>query len=308
MDEVLEFHSQLWRNRNLLRRLLTGNFDICLDFSGTDRSALFALASRARKRIAFEWAHTGPLRRRVYQNLVQVAMRSLHTVDQMLELLRPIGIHHTTPDPLPSLAVPALAERRVKMLLRECGVTDAFTLIHPGTADPEKYWLPERWAEVILHLQRKHLMPCVLTGGADPEEQKHLRAIQTALAMLGDGPLTLPLVTLAGQLDLSMLTALIARCSLAVCCDTAVMHMASAFKRPQISLFGPTNPFVWRPRHALSSVVSAANPLEQTTHFSPDAVGAPMSEIPSATICREIDSLLADFISTDPETTTAESV
>ncbi len=293
MDEVLVFKPKFMANRALLKRLLTGSFDLCLDFTGTDRSALFSIASRARRRVAFEWALKGPLRRLIYQNFVHVSVNSMHTLDQMLALLGPVGLPHHSADTLPSLHVPPIAERRMKHLLRECGVHDAFALIHPGTAAPEKYWLPERWAEVILHLQRKHGLPCLLTGGADPYEQEHLRAIQTALAMLGDGPLALPLVTLAGQLDLTLLTALVARCQLAVCCDTAVMHMASAFQRPQISLFGPTNPFEWRPRHSLARVVSASKPFELQTEFSPEDPGGPMSDIPSATVCKEIDALIA---------------
>jgi ADP-heptose:LPS heptosyltransferase len=292
MDEVLVFHRNFSANYGLLKRLLTGHFDLCLDFSGTDRSALFCLASRARQRVAFEWARKGPLRRLVYQNFVQVAVKTQHTVDQMLGLLSPIGIQPSQPNSPLILTVPPIAEHRVKLLLKECGIPASFILLHPGTAVAEKYWLPERWAEVILHIQRTHGLACIMTGGASPEEQNHLREIQTALAMLGDGPLVLPFVVLAGQLDLTLLTALVARCSLAICCDTAVMHMAAAFQRPQISLFGPTNPFEWHPRHPLSHIVSAAFPSGITTVFSPDAPTAAMAEIPSATICREIDTII----------------
>lgn len=292
MDEVLIFRPKLWQNRKLLQRLLTGSFDICLDFTGTDRSALFSLASRARRRVAFDWAKKGPLRQLVYQKFVHVEVNELHTIDRMLELLRPVGIDHTPDQRKPFLNVPAIAQRRVNILLTECGITGDFVLIHPGTAAVEKYWLPERWAEIILHLQRQHGLPCVLTGGSDPHEQEHLRAIHTALAMLGDGPLSLPLITLAGQLDLTLLTALVARCSLAICCDTAVMHMASAFERPQISLFGPTNPFEWHPRHSLSRIICATAPGERLDSFSPTAPGAPMADIPSTSVCKEIDQLL----------------
>ena len=294
VDEVLAFHKKLRANGLLLRRLLTGTFDVCLDFTGTDRSALFAIASRARRRLAFDWADKGPLRKLIYQNFVRVAVSSLHTVEHLLALLRPIGLRPAVGESLPVLTVPPLAARRVQILLRECGVPADFALLHPGTAAAEKYWLPERWAEVILHLQHKHGLPCILTGGAEPEEQEHLRAIQTALAMLGAGPLPQPLVVLAGRLDLTLLTALTARCRIAVCCDTAVMHMASAFRRPQVSLFGPTNPFEWRPRHLHSLVVCAAFPAAPTEAFSPQAVPAPMSEIPSGTVSRAVDQLLSE--------------
>lgn len=300
MDEVLAFQPALSSNRALFRRLLTGHFDVCLDFSGTDRSALFSLLSRARRTIAFEWARKGPLRRLIYQSFVQVALSSQHTLDQMLELLRPVGMQVPAGASPPVLSVPPIAVRRVQLLFRECGIGGDFALIHPGSAAPEKFWLPERWAEAILHLQHVHGLPCILTGGSDPDEQNHLRAIQTALAMLGSGPLPLPLVVLAGNLDLTMLTAIAARCRLAVSCDTALMHIVSAFERPQISLFGPTNPFHWRPRHRFSRILRAADPSAAAESFSPDAPTAPMSEIPSASLCREIDALMRETTNSHP--------
>ncbi len=292
MDEVLVFHSKLRANRALLKRLLTGRFDICLDFTGTDRSALFSIASRARRRVAFEWARKGPLRALIYQKFVRVALQPVHVVDQLLDLLRPIGVDLASSEMLPRLTVPTFAERRAQILLRECGVNARFALVNPGASKSEKYWLPERWAEVILHLQYHHGLPCILTGGSDSEEQTHLRAIQTALAMLGSGPLPLPFVVLAGQLDLTLLTALTARSAVVVTSDTAVMHIASAFKIPQVSLFGPTNPFEWHPRHPFSRVIQASAPLDVTVEFFPDAMGAPMSEIPSLSVCRALDGLL----------------
>ena len=292
MDEVLVFHSKLRANRSLLKRLLTGRFDICLDFTGTDRSALFSIASRARRRVAFEWARKGPLRALIYQNFVRVALQPVHVVDQLLELLRPIGVNLPSSEMLPMLTVPAFAERRAQILLRECGVNARFALINPGASKSEKYWLPERWAEVILHLQYHHGLPCILTGGSDPEEQTHLRAIQTALAMLGNGPLPLPLVTLAGQLDLTLLTALTAHSAVVLTTDSAVMHIASAFRIPQISLFGPTNPFEWHPRHPFSRVIHSPVPLEVSFEFFPEAKGAPMGDIPSVSVCRALDGLL----------------
>ena len=299
MDEVLVFHSKLRANRSLLKRLLTGRFDICLDFTGTDRSALFSIASRARRRVAFEWARKGPLRALIYQKFVRVALQPVHIVDQLLELLRPIGIDLPNSGMLPMLTVPTFAERRAQILLRECGVNARFALVNPGASKSEKYWLPERWAEVILHLQYHHGLPCILTGGSDSEEQTHLRSIQTALAMLGSGPLPLPFVVLAGQLDLTLLTALTARSALVVTSDTAVMHIASAFKIPQVSLFGPTNPFEWHPRHPFSRVIQASAPLDVTVEFFPDAKEAPMSDIPSLSVCRALDGLLPAPVSVE---------
>jgi ADP-heptose:LPS heptosyltransferase len=72
------------------------------------------------------------------------------------------------------------------------------------------------------------------------------------------------------------------------------MHIASAFRRPQVSLFGPTNPFEWRPRHPHSLVICAARPSLPTQNFSAEAAAASMSEIPSGTVCEAVDALLAE--------------
>jgi len=43
------------------------------------------------------------------------------------------------------------------------------------------------------------------------------------------------------------LAALIAKSNLFITNDTGVMHVAGTTKTPQISIFGPTNPFNWAP-------------------------------------------------------------
>jgi ADP-heptose:LPS heptosyltransferase len=291
VDEVLTLHHQLRADRVLYRRILTGTFDVCLDLTGTDRSAVFALASRARRRVAFSEARKGVVRGLVYQSFVSVSVEAGHMADQVLELLKAVGVSFVSANPV--LRVPALAMQRIGILLRECGVAGDFVLVHPGSAEERKYWLPERWAEVILHLQHKHQLPCVLTGGGDAYEQEHLRQIQTALAVLGNGPLPLPLVTLSGRLDLPLLTALVARSRLTVSSDTAVVHLAAAFARPQVVLYGPTNPYFWRPRHGRARVISAGQPDRALEEFSPQAPTGAMSEIPVATVLETVDGLLA---------------
>ena len=76
-------------------------------------------------------------------------------------------------------------------------------------------------------------------------------------------------------------------------CDTGVVHLAAAFRTPQIALFGPTNPFHWRPRHERALVLSAAQPEAPLTDFQPRMKGAPMERISTEAVIRAIDALLA---------------
>ena len=294
VDEVLVFHLAPTQNKALFQRLLTGAFDVCLDFTGTDRSALFAMASRARRRVAFASARKGWVRGLIYQNFVNVSSTATHIADYYLELLRAIGLQPPEGDAQPLLRVPPIANQRARILLRECGIAGSFAVLHPGAREEAHYWPAERWAELVLHLQSVHQMPCVLVGGADGFEQSHLRDIRTALAVLGAGPLPQPLVTLAGQLDLTLLTALVERARLVVSCDNLLVQMSSAFARPQIGLFGPSNPFSKRPRRAASRIISAAQPGQALTTFSPTEPGGLMTDITTGTVTATADELLAD--------------
>jgi hypothetical protein len=49
---------------------------------------------------------------------------------------------------------------------------------------------------------------------------------------------------LSGTLTLLQLAAVIARARLVLSVDSAAMHLAAMARRPQVALFGPTNPFI----------------------------------------------------------------
>ena len=249
------------------QQVLTGPWDVCFDFTGSDRSALAAAASRAKERATFAWVQRAKMRALAYNRFVDSPVRERHTVDHYLDL---VGASAPT---TPRLRLPASARSAADELLRSLDIASPFVLVHPGSARPEKYWLPERWAEVIASLK----MPCVITSGPDAYERVHATKIQSAILLPSD------LLTLA---------ALIERAALVLSCDTAAVHFAAAFSRPQIALFGPTNPFHWRPRHNRALVLSAAKPDEPLRDFTPRMKGTPMECISTAAVIRATKALL----------------
>lgn len=248
------------------QQVLTGGFDVVVDFTGTDRSALATFLARAKRRITFDWVRKKRLRALTYNEFVASSVRERHTVEHYLDLLRPLGIKVEGAPPalrLPETAAPASAP---------------YAVLHPGTARPEKFWLADRWAEVARHLTERHGLKIVVTAGPDPAEQAHAAAI-------GSQTIVPP--------DLCAFAAVLRDAALVVSCDTAAVHLAAAFQRPQIALFGPTNPFHWRPRHERAVVISAAQPDAPMTAFDPRMKGAPMDRISTAAVCRAIDGVLA---------------
>lgn len=245
------------------RSIFRGKFSAALDFTGNDRSALVAALSRAPQRIAYARFARKPLRRLIFTEFVESSVRHRHTADHHTDLLQPLGIQRENVSSALTLPAGAVAEADATLLA--AGLTAPYAIVHPGTARAEKYWLPERWAEVIDFLQTEKHLPVLLTGSNDAIEQSHLAAIKSHL--------TQPAVDVSGKLSLLGTAALIARARVVAAVDSAPVHFADALGTPVVALFGPTNPFHWCPRNAQSVIVSPNDVVSAT------AKGAPMTSL-----------------------------
>lgn len=262
--------------------LAASKFDYCLDFSRTDRSAMLSLLSGARKRITYDTIRREPMRQLCYNEFVPSQVRFAHTVDHHLALLAPLGSHDSSGEV--RLVLPRAAEAEAASLIAEHKLDDNFVVIHPGSARAEKFWVARRWAEVADWISEHERTQVVLTGVNARMERDHIAEIEKHMHR--------PAINLAGQLDLLSLAALLRRARLLLTIDSAPMHLAGVFGTPQVALFGPTNPFHWRPRFAPAVILraGAAGPL---TEFVPLQPPAPMKEISTAAVIGAIGSLLS---------------
>ncbi len=110
-------------------------------------------------------------------------------------------------------------------------------VVHVGAAYPARRWPPERFAAVVRHLVDGGA-EVVLTGSADE------RSLTERVRGLTGRP---RVCVLAGRTDLLQLASVVAAARLVVCGDTGVAHLATAFGRPSVLLFGPTPPARWGP-------------------------------------------------------------
>jgi predicted lipopolysaccharide heptosyltransferase III len=263
-------------------------FDCCVDFTRNDRSALLAFLSGARKRIVYRRRDRFQSTvARAYSDFVKVRKLAMHTIDYNLALIGPLGIRnvsHTL-----RLELPQSPLEKAKALRRDSKINEPYVIFHPGSARREKFWDPQRWADVIEHAQSHPNVGIVLTGGASKTEQRHLHYIKTRLRQ--------PIVDLSGKTDLLTLAALIEQARLLVTVDSAPMHLAAATKTPQVILFGPTNPFHWRPRESPALILQgeSAMPL---TEFSAEQPALPMRQISTKAVIGAMDSLLSPHATT----------
>jgi predicted lipopolysaccharide heptosyltransferase III len=256
-------------------------FDYCIDFTRNDRSAFLTLLSRARKRIvSYRVRDQSKSRARLYTDFVDVRMRELHTIDYNLALLESLGIRDVS-YPL-HLQLPKSAHEKAEALRGNWNVRKSYVVLHPGSARQEKLWDAERWAQVIERFGRDDDFDLVLTSGASKHELAHIAAIRSKTKI----------IDLSGKTDLLTLAALIGQARLLVTVDSAPMHLAAATHTPQVILFGPTNPFHWRPRESPALVLHGNSP-EPVTEFAPVQPRLPMSQISTEAVISAMDFLLS---------------
>jgi ADP-heptose:LPS heptosyltransferase len=259
-------------------------FDYCIDFTRNDRSAFLAFLSGAQRRaVSYRVRQQSKMRGRAYTDFIRVRMRDAHTIDYNLALLEPLGV----PVPAsraPSLQLPQVAYEKADALRRDWKITRPYVILHPGSARREKLWEPERWAEVIDHFGRNNDIDLALTSGPSPEEQAHVAAIKNNVQH--------QIIDLSGKTNLLTLAALIAQARLLVTVDSAPMHLAAATRTPQVILFGPTNPFHWRPRESTALILQGKS-VAPLTEFVPAQPRFAMSQISTEAVISAMESLLS---------------
>ncbi|HEY4780497.1 MAG TPA: glycosyltransferase family 9 protein [Chthoniobacterales bacterium] len=281
VDEIFTYDSK--RSLPIWLKLLFREYDYCLDFTGNDRSALVAFFSKAADRVSFSFVARRRHRAWIYTDLVSSSVRDLHTIDHYLDLSRFVGFSGPAPEPI--IKLPEDVVRSVPEILREIGLSTPFFVVHPGTARREKYWPAERWAELIRYLCDRLQLACLFTGGSDRSEIEHIRAIRKELGQ------TDFVFNLAGQIPFLVTAAMIRQSRFFLGVDTAAAHVASVFGRPELVLFGPTNPFHWHPRHPLGRVLRAGSESSYQPS-DPKESGHPMSDLSTRTVIDAMEGFL----------------
>jgi ADP-heptose:LPS heptosyltransferase len=110
-------------------------------------------------------------------------------------------------------------------------------VIHPGASTAARQWPAKRFAAVAERLcEEGHRI--VVTGSASE------RPLASDVAAQAGLPAT---AVLAGSTTLTELALLVADAALVISGDTGTAHLATAYRRPSVVLFGPVPPTEWGP-------------------------------------------------------------
>ncbi len=152
-----------------------------------------------------------------------------HEARRQLDLVAAVGL--AAPDERVALSIPpdtlAAADHRLRLL--GLAHADRWAVVHPGASAPSRRYPAEALERVVRILTERHGWRVLVTGSAG-------EAALAARVARSPGALSL-----AGDLDLAQLAALIARAPVVVTGNTGPAHLAAALGRPVIDLYALTN-------------------------------------------------------------------
>lgn len=218
-----------------IEQLRQGNYDAAVIFTVFSQNPLPAAMLCYLAGIPLRLAHCREnayqlLTHRVVEQEPEILIR--HEVRRQLDLVGSIGCR--TGDERLSLRPPPECIGPLEALLSERNLDRRrpWLLVHPGASAPSRRYPPEHFASVARILQEQFGFQLVFTGSA--YEQSLVERVRSELS--------LPSVSLAGELDLRQLATLINLAPLILTNNTGPAHLAAALGTPVVDLYALTNP------------------------------------------------------------------
>ena len=237
------------------RDLQSTTYDLAFDLQGLARSGLITYLSKAPIRIGFRNARE--LAHLAYNH--KYTITETHTVDQMHALLKASDIHPPL-NPTKDLTLYTHADDTdwLNDFLHTNNLTNHhYTCLAPTARWLCKCWPIEKYAEIGKRLIEQSLTDKLIILAA-PNEKDQLTTLFNRFNHWHLSDRVIIPTTTVGQM-----MALISRCNLLVCNDSAALHIGVGFDRPIATIFGPTDPAFVGPYNRPETVIQpddAKNP------------------------------------------------
>lgn len=230
VDEIILFDRKHGAKAflDIARKLRTPRFDLVLDLQVYLKAGVITALAQAPVKLGFDRARAPDLNwlfttHRIPANSVQ------HTQDQFFEFLHALGIPS---EPVVWDIGPWEHERPWQRDFFADIERPVASLVI-GTSNPQKDWIPERWAELSDVLHERYGLEPVLVGGRSERERETAHAIGRHARHEPRSTLGIPVREMVCVLDGS---------ALVISLDTGPLHMSVAMNRPTVSLMGYHNP------------------------------------------------------------------
>jgi ADP-heptose:LPS heptosyltransferase len=237
VDELFVVESSLASRARLIRQLRRKRFDIAFNLHGGTTATLIARLAGARQTVAFaghRW--TSLLSHRAPSPDVILGRSRIHSVEQQLALLHWSGVPWSD-EPQLSLFISPTAEEKARSKVAQIYLKGSpFAILAPSAAMESKRWTASGFARVADHLREHWNLPSIIIAG--PGQEDFAREVSEKAR---SHP---PIIA---RLSLKELMAIIKMSALFIGNDSGPAHIAAAFNRPMVVVFGSSNPSVWHP-------------------------------------------------------------
>ena len=287
----------------VLADLRRRRYELVIDLHGQLRSALFTLATGAPFRIGFGrpisrkqsesihhqlqnvprhgWTGAREGSWIAYSHRIPIPTLEVHATDRYLWIAPMLGLDDCPVDA--RIYLSAETEFRAEQLLGTL-TSRPFAVLVPGTTWETKRWESARFAEVGRWLKERGFGVVILGTRRERSECEKIAHLCPGAA------------NFCGHTTTGELAAIVKRAAICVTNDSGPMHLAVAFERPVVSVFGPTNPLHIGPYGRPEAVLRANLPcspcnyrrLSQCPHDH-----ACMKRVTAESVIQRIESLLA---------------
>jgi ADP-heptose:LPS heptosyltransferase len=269
VDELIVVKESLASRAQIIGHLRRKQFDIAFNLHGGTTATVIARLTGARWQVGFaghRW--TRLLSHRAPSPDAILGRSRIHSVEQQLALLHWSGVPWPE-NPELNLSVSPEAEEKANARLSQIGLPHSpFAVIAPSAAMESKRWAEAGFSSVADHLSKRWNLPCVVIAGPGEET----RAEEVSQKARSCPPVL-------AHLSLKELMAVIEMSRLFVGNDSGPAHIAAAFNRRIVVIFGSSNPAVWHPwTDAPHRVVCAKDAIEV---------------LPSSTVSAAVDEVLS---------------
>ena len=241
LDEVIHFHFMKeghFRSLKFVMGLRKRNFNACIMAYPANRWQYnlinFLIGARLRVGSLYDIKRLSSLSFLQSKRIPIHSQR--HTIDENVKLLEALGVRENNYDK--SLYFPLKKKNLdfAKAFFKRRGVHGKAIGIHPGSSElsgmMNKRWAKERFVKLCNKLAANKRTTILVFGGRDEEFLK--RYIFDHMQIK---PVLIP------EIDLRDAGAIIKKCELFICNDTALMHIAGAVGTKTLAIEGPTNPY-----------------------------------------------------------------
>jgi ADP-heptose:LPS heptosyltransferase len=250
----------------LIQELRRVRFDLAFNLHGGSTATIIAALSGVRTTVGYKgFRYSRLLKMRAPAPDLLLGRQTLHSVEQQLALLCWAGVPWPSKVAL-SLPVTDDATASVFGRLKLAGIdfadpgSQGYAVLSPCASAESKTWPAASFAEVAGHLRARYRMTSVVIAGPGEESiARHIARLSKRSA-----------VDLTG-LSIKELVALISHSKLFVGNDSGPLHIAAAFDRPLVAIFGSSNPTVWRPWTSGPHRVLVAPPVTHDKDRSPSS-------------------------------------